>query len=172
MAILFALIYPDQPTAEQAALTARGLEEAGFVKILDSSLITKDSDGKIEHQGERHPVRSGATTGAVVGGVTGLLFLAPMAGIAAGAAIGGVIGRWAKSGAGGDFEHFRDRVMSDLQPGGAALVVLGEADNRERLVHDLGRHGGTLVSTDVSSEQIAEIQHEIDKVAAASKQSS
>jgi uncharacterized membrane protein len=62
--------------------------------------------------------------------------------------------------------------MSDLQPGGAALVVLGEADNRERLVHDLGRHGGTLVSTDVSSEQIAEIQHEIDKVAAASKQSS
>src|SRR5262245_58352012 len=118
MAYLFALVYPDQATAEQADATAHGLSDAGFLTILDSSVITKDSKGKIEHKGQRHPVRTGAVAGAVVGGFTGLIFLMPWAGAAAGAAIGGAIGKGAKSGAGNDFNEFRDQVSSDLQPGG------------------------------------------------------
>jgi uncharacterized membrane protein len=166
MAILVALVYPDQATAEQAALTAQGLAEAGYLDILDSSLITKNAKGKIEHQGERHPVRRGTVAGAVIGGFTGLLFLVPVAGLAAGAAFGGLIGKWAKSGAGDDFHTFGDQVSRDLQPGGAALVILGQTDARDRIIHDLGQHGGILHSTDVSDEQLAEIQKEIDKAAA------
>jgi len=168
MAILFALIYPDKPTAEEAALTARGLQQGGFMSILDSSLVTKNADGKIEHQGERHTVRTGVATGAVVGGLTGLLFLVPVAGVAAGAALGGLLGRWAKSGDGGNFEQFRDKVTDSLQPDGAALVLLVETDARDRVVHEMGVHGGTLVSTDVSEGVLAEVQHELDKVAATS----
>src|SRR5215211_2871918 len=134
MAILPALVYPDQDTAEKAATTARGLVEAGYLEILDSSLITKDAKGKLEHRGERHTVRTGLTTGAVVGGLTGLLFLVPVAGIAAGATLGGLIGKWAKSGAAGDFEKFRDQVSQDLQPGGAALVLLAQTDARDRII--------------------------------------
>jgi uncharacterized membrane protein len=170
MAILLALVYPDVETAEQAALTARGLSEAGYLDILDSSLITKNAKGKIEHQGERHPVRTGSLTGAVIGGFTGLLFFVPVAGVAAGAVFGGLIGKWAKSGASSDFHHFRDQVSHDLQPGGAALVLLGQTDARDRIVHDLGQHGGILRSTDVSDEQLAEFQKEIDKVASKSHQ--
>jgi len=170
MAILLALVYPDVPTAEQAALTARGLSEAGYLDILDSSLITKNAKGKIEHQGERHTVRTGSLTGAVIGGFTGLLFFVPVAGIAAGAAFGGLIGKWAKSGGHADFEKFRDQVSQDLQPGGAALVLLGQTDARDRIVHDLGQHGGILRSTDVTDEQLAEFQKEIDKVASQSHQ--
>jgi uncharacterized membrane protein len=48
MAILLAIIYPDHATAEQAALTARDLAQAGYLDILDSSIITKDAKGKIE----------------------------------------------------------------------------------------------------------------------------
>jgi len=169
MAILFAIVYPDQQTAEQAALTARGLDEAGFASILDSSLITKDTKGHIEHQGERHTVRTGVTAGAVVGGITGLLFFAPVAGAAAGAALGGVVGRWAKSGDGGDFEKFRDQVTQDLQADGAALVLLMETDARDRVIHDLGKHGGILRSTDVTEGLLTEIQQELDRVAAVSK---
>jgi uncharacterized membrane protein len=163
MAILLALVYPDQDTAEKAATTARGLVEAGYLEILDSSLITKDAKGKLEHRGERHTVRTGLTTGAVVGGLTGLLFLVPVAGIAAGATLGGLIGKWAKSGAANDFEKFRDQVSQDLQPGGAALVLLAQTDARDRIIHDLGKYGGILRSTDVSEEQLAEVQQEIDR---------
>jgi|SRR3954447_22347479 uncharacterized membrane protein len=168
MAILFALVYPDQQAAEQAALTARGLEQAGFIAILDSSLITKDTKGHIEHQGERHKVRTGATAGAVVGGITGLIFFMPVAGMAAGAALGGAVGKWSNSGDGGDFVKFRDQVTRDLQSDGAALVLLMETDARDRVIHDLGQHGGTLISTDVSEAQLAEVQQELNKIAAAS----
>ncbi len=169
MAVLFALVYPDPETAEQAAFTARGLVEAGYLDILDSSLITKNAKGNIEHHGERHTVRTGLVTGAVVGGFTGLLFLVPVAGLAVGAAFGGLIGKWAKSGASNDFEHFRDQVSHDLQPGGAALIILGETAARDRVVHDLGQHGGILRSTDVSDEQLAEVQHEVNKASAVAK---
>jgi uncharacterized membrane protein len=172
MAILFALVYPDQATAEQAALTAKGLVEAGYLDILDSSLITKNAKGKIEHQGERHTVRTGLTAGVIIGGLTGILFFVPVAGMAAGGAMGGLIGKWAKSGGSGDFKHLRDQIDRDLVPGGAALVMLGETDARERVIHDLGRHGGILRSTDVTDQQLAEIQQEIDKVAGVGKSSS
>ena len=61
MATLYAIVYPDAATAEQAEQTMRGLSEAGYLDILDSSLVTKNSDGKIEHHGERHsaPPRRG-----------------------------------------------------------------------------------------------------------------
>ncbi len=171
MAILFALVYPDQPTAEKAALSAKGLEGFGYMAILESSIISKNSKGKIEHHGERHTVRTGVAAGAVVGGLTGLLFLVPVAGIAAGAAFGGLIGKWAKSGASEDFVQFRDQVTRDLQPGGAALVLIVETDARDRVIYDLGQYGGILRSTDVSEEQLAEVQAALDKVAAGSESS-
>ncbi|HEY7030572.1 MAG TPA: DUF1269 domain-containing protein [Thermomicrobiales bacterium] len=168
MAILIALVYPDPATAQEAERTARGLQEAGFLNILDLSVITKNDKGKIEHHGERHPVGAGAATGAVLGGITGLFFFVPVAGAAAGAALGGIVGRWMKSGASRDFEKFREQVSNDLQPGGAALVLLGQTEGRDRIIHDLGQHGGILRSTDVSDKELAAIQAEIDKVSGAS----
>jgi uncharacterized membrane protein len=167
MATLFALVYPDPATAEEAAATARGLAQAGYLDILDSSLVTKDAKGKVEHRGERHTVRAGAVGGAVIGGLTGAIFLVPVLGAAAGTAVGAYIGKLRKSGASQDFATFREQVSKDLQPGGAALLLLAQTDALDRVVHDLGRHGGTLRSTDVSDQQIAEIQREINKVSKA-----
>jgi uncharacterized membrane protein len=166
MATLFAVVYPDVATAEAAEATARGLAEAGFLDILDSSLVTKSEDGKIEHQGGRHTVRSGAIGGAVLGGLTGAIFLVPVLGIAAGTAIGAYIGKLRKSGASNDFHVFREQVSKDLQPGGAALLILGQSNSPDRIIHDLGRHGGTVRSTDLTDKQLAELQAEVDKVSA------
>jgi hypothetical protein len=63
-------------------------------------------------------------------------------------------------------------VSNDLQPGGAALLILGQTDGPDRVIHEMGRHGGTLRSTDVTAQQLAEIQAEIDKISAVSKHSS
>jgi uncharacterized membrane protein len=166
MASLIALIYPDAVTADEAAATATGLEQAGYLKILDSALVTKDASGKVEHQGERHQMRTGALVGSVLGGLTGAIFFIPVAGVAAGAAIGAYFGKERSAEAGGDFNKFREQVSNDLQPGGAALLILGQTDALDRVIHDLGRHGGTLRSTDLTDDQISGIQAEINKVAA------
>jgi uncharacterized membrane protein len=166
MATLFGVVYPDEATAEEAAATARGLQEAGFLKILDSAVVTKDAEGKVEHKGERHTVRSGAIGGVLLGGLTGLIFMIPVIGIAAGAAVGAYIGKLRKSGASNDFHEFQKQVSDDLKPGTAALLILGQTDGPDRIIHDLGRHGGTVRSTDLSEKQLAELQKEIDKVSA------
>ena len=165
MATLFALVYEDPATAEQAAETAKGLAQAGYLHILDSSLVTKNADGKIEHHGERHSVRGGAIGGALIGGLTGAIFLVPVLGLAAGTAVGAYIGKLRKSGASDDFHTFRDQVSDDLKPGGAALLILGQTDSPDRVIHDLGRHGGIVRSTDLSDAQLTELQAEIDRVA-------
>ncbi len=167
MATLFALIYPDTETAEAAAETAKGLDQAGFLKILDSAVVTKDANGKVEHKGQRNPVRSVGVAGGVVGAITGLMFAVPVLGLAAGAAVGAYFGSMLKSGGEGDFNAFKEQVDSDLAPGGSALLILGDASSgQERVIQDLGRHGGTLRSTDISDDQVAQIQKEIDKASA------
>src|SRR3954454_14340579 len=150
MATLYALVYPDQATAEEAAATVKGLAQAGYLEVLDSSLVTKNKEGKIDHHGERHSVGAGAIGGALIGGFTGLIFAVPVLGLAAGTAFGSYIGKLAKSGASNDFNEFREQVSKDLQPGGAALLVLGQTDAPDRILQDLGRHGGTVRSTDIS----------------------
>jgi uncharacterized membrane protein len=164
MAVLVALVYPDQAKAEEAATTAKGLEEAGWLTILDESLVTKDENGDVNMK-ERHMIRRGAVTGVVLGGLTGLIFAVPVVGIAAGAAVGAYVGKQRSDGATSDFHEFREQVAADLQPGGAALLLLAQTDARERVIQSLGRLGGTLRSTDFSEQQLAEIQAEIDRAA-------
>jgi len=166
MATLFGLVYPDQTTADQTLETAHGLQDAGFMRILEQVVIVKDANGKVDLDEKSRPVRHGVIGGIVLGGITGLIFTIPVIGIAAGAAMGGLIGRWRKSGAAGDFQKFQKQVSENLQPNGSAVLLLASTEGPDRVVHELSKHGGKLYSTDLSDEQIAEIQKEIDKAKA------
>ena len=95
--------------------------------------------------------------------LTRLIFAVPVMGLAAGRAGHAYLGA---HGASNDFEAFRDQVGNDLQPGGAALLLLAQSDARERAIHDHGRLGGAIRSTDHSDQQRAEVRAEFDKVAA------
>jgi uncharacterized membrane protein len=166
MATLFALVYPDQATAEETMKTAKGLESAGYMRILEQAVITKNADGKIERKDQSNPVRGGVIGGLVLGGITGLIFTIPVVGLAAGALLGGWIGKMRKSGASGDFDKFRTDVSNELRPNGSALLLLAAADAQDRVVHELSKQGGKLFSTDLSDEQIADLQKELDKATA------
>jgi len=163
MATLFALIYPNATGGKEADAAANGLDQAGFIELLDQVVVTKWDDGKISYDGQNRPVRWGALTGVVLGGITGLLFAIPVIGIAAGAALGAYFGKLITHSAEGEFNAFRETVGKELQPGGAALLLLIQTNARERTIQDLGRHGGTLHSIELTDEQIAEIQKQIDR---------
>jgi uncharacterized membrane protein len=163
MATLFALVYPDQDSADRALETAHGLKEGGFIKIREQAVVTKDEHGKVHHHAEKSPVKSGALAGVLIGGLTGLIFAIPIFGLAIGGALGAYFGKRARSGAEGDFSAFQQSVGEELKPGGSAALLLVDSDARERVIHELSRHGGKLFSHDLSDEQMAEIQREIDK---------
>lgn len=162
MALMVAVIYDDQSTAEAAFSTAKALESAGYLTILDQALIRKNDKGKAEIDEEKHPVRRGAVAGGVVGGILGLAFLSPVIGAAAGAAVGGALGREGKSGA-TDFKTFTESVEQRIPNGGAAIVFLGQTEARDRVIHDLGSYGGTVLSFDISEAELQALQAEVDR---------
>lgn len=166
MATLFGIVYPQKEQAVSAFDQAKSLENAGYMKILEQALISKDDSGEIKVGDENHPVLKGAGIGAVVGVLTGAIFLIPVAGLALGLAVGGLLGRHGKSGAEDDFKKFQQTISSDLQPGGGAILLLVQTEAPDRLVNDLGHFGGKLFSYDLTDEQLAQLQKEIDKLSA------
>jgi len=164
MALLLAMVYDKQETAEAALETAKALESYGYLTILDQTLVRKSDSGKVELDEKKHPVGRGAITGGVVGAIFGTAFLMPVAGAAAGAAVGAVIGHGNKGGA-DDFKRFTGDVARDLPDGGAAVVLLGSTEGRDRVIHDLGQHGGQLHTLDLHDDEVAAIQKEIDRAA-------
>jgi uncharacterized membrane protein len=164
MALLIAMVYDDQQTAEQALTTAKALESYGYLTILDQALVRKSENGKVEMDEKKHPVGRGALVGGVVGAIFGTAMFMPVAGAAAGAAVGAVIGQGNKGGA-DDFKNFCNDVARDLPVGGAAVVLLGSTEGRERVIHDLGQHGGRLHTFDLHDDEVAAIQNEIDRAA-------
>lgn len=165
MATLVGLVYPDLDTARAAQTTALGLEQAGFLRILDYTIVEQDGD-KLKTVDKPHPVRNGALLGAVFGGVVGTFLFMPVLGAAAGAALGGGIGKSTQSSGQGDIEELSKQIGEELQPGGAAFIMLGATEGPERIIHDMSRHGGKLVSGDISDDRVAEIQAQIDRASA------
>jgi|SRR6478735_135058 len=172
MAVLLALVYSDEATAEKAAQTAKNLQDQDYLNVLDSAVILKNADGKVEQSDKHHPVRRGAVLGAAAGGLFGLFFAVPALGAAAGAALGGWAGTRDSSGGKGDFATFAANVGNELEPGGAAFVLLGEAPAYDRAVAEFGQLGGKLISSDVSEEEVARAQAQLDKYLKSSSEDS
>jgi uncharacterized membrane protein len=167
MATLFAVLYPDQLTGEKASLRVEGLQEADYLTVIDSAYVTKSKDGDIRiHEGS-HPVRSGAAKGLILGALTGVIFSVPVLGIAAGTLAGLAIGRREEHNADKDFSSFAESVTEALQPGGSAILLLAESDVPERVREEFVPLGGRVMSTDLSSERLAEIQAQLDQASPA-----
>lgn len=163
MATLIGIVYPDLETAKAAQTTTQGLEDAGFLRVLDYMLVQRTDDGKVKVVDKPHPVRKGAIIGGIFGGVLGTLTFLPIAGAAAGAAIGGSLGKMLKSSAEGDIETLAGQIGEELESGGAAFIALGSTSGPDRVLAELARHGGKVHSSDIPDERVAEIQAQFDR---------
>ncbi len=92
MSTLAVIAYPQQDTAAQAAASLAKMQKEYLIELEDIAWVTKKPDGKLKlHQGTSL-TGIAASGGAMWGFIFGLLFLAPLAGMAIGAAAGGVGG--------------------------------------------------------------------------------
>ena len=147
MSDLVAIAYPDLATAQQVAANLGEAQKAHYIELDDMALVEHRADGKIKlHQ----PSLTGAAaaTGAVWGGLIGLLFLAPWLGMAVGAASGAAAGAAADAGVD---DKFMKELAAELPPGGAALIMLVRKMNADKLLARVSIPG-EVVMTSLDSE--------------------
>lgn len=104
-----------------ALARVRDLERTAGLKVDDTAVVEKAADGKVQ---VRNEVDSGVKSGALGGGVLGLLIgglFFPVVGLAIGAIGGALVGRSLEHGI--DPAFVRD-VTSELGPGTSALFVV------------------------------------------------
>jgi len=159
MSDLIAVAYPDKETAEQVRQTLRQLTVERVIELADAVIVTREHDGKVRLHQSVNPTAAGAAGGALWGGVLGLLFLAPLFGMAIGAAAGGAAGAFSDSGVN---DQFLRRLGEKLQPGGAALIVLVTRVTPDKVLPQIQQYGGEVIQTSLDNESEARLREALE----------
>jgi uncharacterized membrane protein len=145
---LIAIAYPDLATAQDVAANAAALTKSKELELEDLVVVEHRPDGKIKlHQPST--AAAGAAGGALWGGLIGLIFLAPLFGMAIGAAAGAAGGAMADYGVD---DNFMKDMGNKLEPGGAAVVALVRKVTADKVLPNL-KHQGTVIQTSLDSER-------------------
>ena len=147
MSDLIAIAYPDLATAREVASNVAELQKSHEIELEDLVVLERKDDGKIKlHQPSLAGV--GAASGALWGGVIGLLFLAPLLGMAVGAAAG------ATSGALSDYgvdDKFMKELGENVDPGQAAVIGLVRKVSADKVL-DKVQIPGKIIQTSLDNE--------------------
>ena len=164
MSTLIAIGYPDANTAEEVRGVLVQATKEKLVDLQDAVVVEHRSDGKIKLHQAISTTGAGAAGGALWGGLIGLLFLAPLFGMAIGAASGAVAGKVTDAGVNDDFMK---QLGAKLAPGGAALIALGSSNAPDKLLERLQPYGGDVIQTSLDHEQEERLRSSLGADAAA-----
>jgi len=163
MSTLVAVAYPDTATAEQVRAELIQATKEHLITLDDAVVVERRADGKIKlHQG-RSLTGVGAAGGAMWGGLIGLLFLAPLLGMAFGAAGGALAGKMTDAGLD---DEFMKTLAAKLPPGGAALIVLETSSGSGKVVERIRQYGGEVIQTSLSTEDEGRLRAALGEPAA------
>jgi len=150
MSTLVAVAYPDIETAEKVRQELVNATREHLLNLEDAVIAEHQADGKIKLHQAIGTTSAGAAGGALWGGLIGLIFLAPLLGMAVGAASGALGGKMTDVGVNDDF--LKD-LGAKLQPGAAALIVLGSTDARDKVIERVKPYGGDVIQTSLSDAE-------------------
>ena len=148
MSDLGAIAYPDLATAQQVTANAARAQQAHELELDDMVIIERRTDGKVKlHQPSL--AGTGAASGALWGGLIGLIFLMPLFGMAIGAATG------AAAGAASDYgvdDKFMKELGEGLEPGGAAVLLLVRKASLDKILPKI-QIEGRIIQTSLDNAQ-------------------
>jgi uncharacterized membrane protein len=150
MSTLIAIAYPDAQTAERVRTELVQATKEHLVQLEDAVVVEHRPDGKIKLHQAMSPSGAGAAGGAMWGGLIGLLFLAPLFGMAIGAASGALAGKMTDAGVNDDFMK---QLGQKMPAGGAALIALGRSDAPNRVLDRLKPYGGDVIQTSLDDDE-------------------
>ena len=164
MSTLIAIGYPNAETAEEVRGVLVQATKEKLVDLQDAVVVEHRSDGKIKLHQAISTTGAGAAGGALWGGLIGLLFLAPLFGMAIGAASGAVAGKVTDAGVNDDFMK---QLGAKMAPGTAALIALGSSNAPDKLLERLQPYGGDVIQTSLDHEQEERLRSSLGAGAAA-----
>jgi uncharacterized membrane protein len=163
MANLVAIAYDDVDQAKEVTRTLGELVKEHTLTLEDCVIVEHRPGGKMKlHQPSLAGL--GAASGALWGGLIGLIFLVPLFGMAVGAAAGAAGGAMSDYGIDDDFMK---ELGQKLPEGGAAVFVLVREATRDKVVPEVSKYGGTVIQSSLSNEQEAALQEALDRRGAA-----
>ncbi|NUS41487.1 MAG: DUF1269 domain-containing protein [Terrabacter sp.] len=152
--------------ADAGAVRLKTLAERKVLTVHDAITIAwmpRAKEPVIGHV--KHPTASSVGKGSVLGGLVGMLVLAPAAGAAIGAGVAGVSARLRRSGID---EEFVKELGSQLTPGSSALLVLssdGDLDElRPAMERELERGDVVLLHAELSEDAPAAMVEAMDEL--------
>jgi len=164
MSTLIAIGYPNAETAEEVRGVLVQATKEKLVDLQDAVVVEHRSDGKIKLHQAISTTGAGAAGGALWGGLIGLLFLAPLFGMAIGAASGAVAGKVTDAGVNDDFMK---QLGAKMEPGTAALIALGSSNAPDKLLERLQPYAGDVIQTSLDHEQEERLRSSLGTDAAA-----
>jgi uncharacterized membrane protein len=133
---ILAATYPNEAAAKEDYQVVKDLHAGGLVGSYDAAVVTKDAKGKVHENKDETATRHGAWWGVAVGAAVGVVFAPTVIGAAAvGGAIGAFTGHLAKG-----MPRSTAKELGDfIQPGQAALLIVGETKIQEAIQKALTR---------------------------------
>jgi uncharacterized membrane protein len=163
MSNLVAIAYDDVAQAQQVTETLGQLMKEHSIELEDVVVVEHRADGKVKlHQPSMAGL--GAASGALWGGLIGLIFLMPLFGMAIGAASGAAAGGLTDRGVDDDFMK---QLGDKLPEGGAAVFVLVREATADKVVPEISKYGGHVIQSSLSNEQESALQEALDRRGAA-----
>jgi uncharacterized membrane protein len=155
MTELVIIAYESEAQAEAARKRLFELQKEYLIELGDAVVAVLQPDRTVKLNQLINMTAVGAASGAVWGGLIGMLFLNPLVGAAVGAGAGALSGRFRDIGI---EDKFMKDVARTMQPGQAALCLLVRKVTADKVVPAMAVFGGTLLHTSLSDEQEAKLR--------------
>ncbi|HSA86974.1 MAG TPA: DUF1269 domain-containing protein [Nitrospira sp.] len=164
MSELVCIAFRDSSTADRVLNELRAMESEYVLDLEDAVIVVRDMDGKV-HLKQCVDVFGGATKhgvtlGILWGGLMGLLFMNPLAGllgsIAGGAGAGAVTTAANEYGLLSDYgipDQFIKDLGGTITRGTSAIFLLIRNADQDKLLAGFSRYEGTILKTSLSKEQ-------------------
>ena len=160
MSDLIALSFHDPDRASHVKDQLLALQRTHLVDLEDAAVVVRKDNGKVKLKQTVDLTARGTLSGGFWGTLIGLLFLAPVWGLAAGMAVGAVSGALADVG-------IDDRFMKDLgkelTPNSSALFILVRKVSLDKVLAQVeGIEDATVLHTSLDVDDERTLRHKLD----------
>ena len=155
MSNLYVLGFEDEAEARSFGEKIKGLVADRLMVLDDAAMVIRDEKGKPHVEHGKHLVGAAAMGGAFWGMLIGLIFLAPLAGLAIGAAFGALGGKLGNMGLD---KQVMEEIGDSIKPGHTGWFLLVRSMTRDRVVEELAGTKAKVIRTNLSEEQEANLR--------------
>lgn len=172
MSDLVVLGFDGVGTADEVLTKLRALQKEYLIDLEDACVAIRGQDGKVQVKQAVNLTALGATsgmsTGMFVGAIAGLLFLNPLAGMAAGGLAGAGFG--ALSGSLADYginDEFIKNLGKSIPNSSSALFVLVKRSTADKVIPEIEPFKPRVLKTSLSNEKEEQLKAAFAKCASA-----